>query len=125
MAEADEFCDSIIHGTPPGVSSNPGELRPIALKGNLLMLKGDYEAAFEYSLQDLRANPGNYFSHVNVGNLHGLLGRYEEALASWRKAQALAPGLTFDVFCSGYRRVMADSELAKRFSAGLVLAGLR
>lgn len=124
LDEATAHCESIVAGLVPGMQGSPAELRPVSLLGNLYMLKGEYEIALDYALQDERAFPGNYFSHINTANLYGFLGRIDEARQAWDQARTLMPKLTVRGFNTGYSRVFVDPKLAARFSAGLVKAGL-
>ena len=124
LDEAITYAEEIVAAIPQGVTLPPGELRPLALLGNLYMLKGDYPAALALTLKDQRMNPGNYFAHVNTANLYGLLGQDEEAAKNWQLAIAIVPTLTVALFAIGYRHVFDDSDLADKFSAGLVAAGL-
>jgi len=124
LSEAQRYCEEIIEAIPPGLTSPPGELRPVALLGNLHMLQGDLEKALALTLQDQRANPGNFFAHVNVANLHGLLGNKADAEAAWELAVSIVPALTVRLFRKGYARVFVDSTLSDKFSAGLIAAGL-
>ncbi len=124
LEQARAFCEQIISALPPNLPSPPGELRPVALRGNLHMLNGEYQAALDCALRDQRANPGNYFAHVNVANLYGYLGRTDEANKAWELATALVPQLSVAGFAKGYARVFSDPQLAARFSDGLIAAGL-
>jgi len=124
LEEAQKHCESIVAQLPPGLPTSPGELRPVALLGNLHMLQDNLESAREYALQDAAANPDNFFSYVNLANVYGLQGDHDEARRHWLKAQEIVPNLTREFFVLGYRQVMADAELADRFGAGLAAAGL-
>ena len=124
LDEAQRHCEDIISALPPGLLSPPGELRPVALLGNLHMLQGNLSKALELTQQDQKANPGNFFTHVNVANLQGLLGNYEAAHAAWQLAVSIVPALTVRLFRKGYARVFVDSTLGDKFSAGLIAAGL-
>lgn len=94
LEEARAHCETIVANAPVNVPLPAGELRPLALLGNLCMLSGELDAALEYGLQDQRANPGNYFAHVNLANVHGLRGEDELANAAWALAIAIVPELT-------------------------------
>lgn len=124
LDEAKQYCDQIIDALPPGVPTAPGELRPISLLGNIYLLKDQLESALACALKDQRSNPGNFFSHVNVANIYGLLGQQEEAEAAWQLAKTVAPKLTVKQFAKGYRSVFLVPEQAAKLSAGLVAAGL-
>ena len=124
LEEAMSHCSQIVASLAPGMVGSPGELRPVALLGNLHMLAGDFDAALDYAEQDLRAFPGNYFCHVNAANLYGFLGRFEDASEAWDQAKTLMPQLSVRGFSIGYNRVFTDADLAKQFSAGLRRAGL-
>lgn len=122
LAEAKAHCEGLVASLPTGIASAPGELRPVAILGNLLMLEEDYEGALPYAERDLNENPGNYFSYVNLANVLGYLGRAEEARVKWQQAVELMPALTLGLFRLGYSSVFVDQALADKFSAGLVLA---
>ncbi|MFK7975882.1 MAG: BTAD domain-containing putative transcriptional regulator [Halioglobus sp.] len=124
LEEARRYCDDIVAATPANVPSPPGELRPQALLGNLKMLQGDLAGALESALRDQRSNPGNFFVHVNLANVHGLMGEQKEAQDAWDLAKAMLPSLTVSLFAAGYRNVFANDALADKFSEGLVKAGL-
>lgn len=124
LEEALQYCEAILAATPDNVPSPPGELRPLALHGNLMMLHGNLEAALESALRDQRANPGNFFAHVNLANVHGLMGEYAQARDAWDLAKTMLPSLTVSLFAAGYRNVFADDALAEQFSNGLRRAGL-
>lgn len=119
LDEAMEHCEQIVAAMPSNVPSPPGELRPVALLGNLHMLNGDLEQALNAALRDQRANPGNFFAHVNLANVYGLLGQHAEARDAWDLAKTMLPGLTVSLFAAGYRNVFADDALADKFSEGL------
>ena len=122
LAEAKLHCQNLVDALAPGISSAPGELRPVAILGNLLMLEGEYLNALQYAQRDLNENPGNYFSYVNLANLYGYLGKNEEAKDAWNKAVELMPGLNLELFKYGYKSVFVDAVLAGRFSDGLEAA---
>ncbi|MEM7097943.1 MAG: BTAD domain-containing putative transcriptional regulator [Pseudomonadota bacterium] len=124
LEEAQHYCEAILDSVPPGLTLPPGELRPQALLGNILMLNGHLDEAMALTLQDQRENPGNFFSHVNVANLYGLLGQHEEAKTAWLLAKSIVPSLSVALFSKGYSRVFADKSLGERFSSGLIAAGL-
>lgn len=124
LAQALHYCEEILAATPDNVPSPPGELRPLALHGNLMMLHGDLEAALDSALRDQRANPGNFFAHVNLANVYGLMGETAQAQDAWDLAKTMLPSLTVSLFTAGYKNVFADDALAEQFSAGLKLAGL-
>lgn len=124
LDEAMEFCEQIVAALPPNLPAPPGELRPLALLGNLHLLRNNLDLALECALKDQRANPGNYFAHVNLANVHGFLGHVEEARAAWELATRIVPQLTVAAFAGGYARVFTDSKLGARLSDGLVAAGL-
>ncbi|MFK7915476.1 MAG: BTAD domain-containing putative transcriptional regulator [Pseudomonadales bacterium] len=124
LDEAMAFCEQVVAALPPNVPSPPGELRPLALLGNLHLLQDNLEEALLCALKDQRANPGNYFTHVNVANIYGFMGQVEPAQASWNLATRIVPQLTVAAFAGGYARVFTDSALGARLSDGLVAAGL-
>lgn len=124
LEEALRYCEQIVASLPPNLPAPPGELRPIALLGNLHLLRDELDLALECALKDQRANPGNYFTHVNVANLYGYLGRMDEARVAWELATQMVPALTVAVFAGGYARVFEDAALGARLSDGLVAAGL-
>ena len=123
IEEAQQYCTQILNALPSNMPSPPGELRPLALMGNLEMLAGNYQAALESALQDQRANPGNFFAHVNLANVYGLLNRPEEARDAWELAKTMLPSLTVALFANGYHNVFAQPELARMFSEGLYTMG--
>lgn len=122
--EAIGHCQAIVDSQAPGMPTPPGELRPVALLGNLRMLQGDYQAALGLAEEDLLANPGNYFSHINLANVLGYLGYHSDAMNAWQKARSLMPGLNLKSFRFGYKSVFVDPQLAARLSDGLALAGV-
>ena len=124
LEESYAYCDEIVSSMPSNIPFPPGELRPVALLGNLKMLMGDFPGALEAALRDQRANPGNFFAHVNLANVYGLLHRPEEARDAWQLAKAMLPQLTVASFAGGYRNVFLQSELAEKFSEGLIAVGL-
>lgn len=124
LDEAKTHAQQLLDNLPEGVSSTPGELRPVSLLGNVLMLQGDYEGALALAERDLTENPGNYFSYVNLANLYGYLNRADEAKEKWDRAVELMPRLSMDQFQRGYVAVCTDDDLAARFSAGLLKAGI-
>ncbi|MFK8048471.1 MAG: BTAD domain-containing putative transcriptional regulator [Halioglobus sp.] len=124
LEESYAYCDQLVSSMPSNIPFPPGELRPVALLGNLKMLLGDLSGALEAALRDQRANPGNFFPHVNLANVYGLLDRPEEARDAWQLAKAMLPQLTISSFASGYRNVFLQPELAAKFSEGLLAVGL-
>lgn len=124
LAEAREHAEAIVRDLPDNAPLAPGELRPIGLLGNLCMLEGNLPLALEYALRDQRANPGNYFAHVNVANIHGLMGHSELAREAWDLAVRIVPKLTVRRFERGYLRVCADRALGQKYAAGLYAAGI-
>lgn len=122
--EAKKHCLDIVARMVPGLPTPPAELRPIALLGNLYMLEGNYVEAHNYAEQDLLANPGNYFSHVNLANVLGYLGFIDDARRAWRHAVELNPLLTIEGFSYGYEKVFEVQALARKFSGGLIDAGV-
>lgn len=124
LEEARRFCEEIVAATPANIPLPPGELRPLALLGNLKMLQGDLEGALDCALRDQRSNPGNFFVHVNLANVYGLLDEAKEAQDAWQLAKTMLPGLTISLFAAGYSNVFADDALADKFSEGLLKAGL-
>ena len=124
LDEAMDFCEQIVAALPPNVPAPPGELRPLALLGNLHLLQNNLDLALECAQKDQRANPGNYFAHVNLANVHGFLGQAAEARTAWDLAIQIVPQLTVAGFAGGYARVFTDSKLGDRLSDGLRAAGL-
>ena len=124
LAEAQRHCEAIVDQLPPGLPTSPGELRPVALLGNIHMLQGNLDMALDYGRQDAAANPDNFFSYVNLANVLGLRGELDAARDQWASAQELVPGLTREAFILGYRRVMTTEKMADLFGAGLAAAGI-
>ena len=124
LEEAQVHCEAIVEQLPPGLPTSPGELRPVALLGNLHMLQNNLGEAMRCARADMNANPDNFFSYVNLANVYGLLGEYEATREHWPKAQELVPRLTRELFVVGYRRVMKSADHAERFGAGLAAAGI-
>lgn len=124
LTEARTHAEAIVRGLPDNAPLAPGELRPIGLLGNLCMLQGELAEALEYALRDQRANPGNFFAHVNVANVRGLLGQPEEARQAWDLAVRMVPQLTVRRFERGYLRICKDQALGQKYAAGLYAAGI-
>ncbi|MEM1229301.1 MAG: BTAD domain-containing putative transcriptional regulator [Pseudomonadota bacterium] len=122
LDEAFRHCELLLQDLPDDAPVASGEFRPLGLLGNLHLLRGDLEQALHFVLRDQRSNPGNFFAHVNVANVYGLLGNIEEARKAWQLATAIVPTLKVKQIDLGYRKVCTDPELGARYAAGLLQA---
>lgn len=93
----------------------------------VLMYKGDMEMALEHALQAIKINEkmnadrslliGNYMA---TGNIISNLGRYDESLAYYRKAEALAEELHLDLRLAQARHNIGENlKWMKKYDASL------
>lgn len=60
-------------------------------KGEAALLKGDFSQAIDYFNNALILDPEFYWAHCGIANVSMLLGRYQEAEQSFKKASILVP----------------------------------
>ncbi|MFP5285038.1 MAG: tetratricopeptide repeat protein, partial [Thermoanaerobaculia bacterium] len=92
--------------------------------GNLSILEmqlGDDEAALVHAEAAARAAPGEAVHQYNLGNLLALKRRYEEALASLRRAIEIDPNYVnaYNELGNVYLQLDRPADARKAFEAGL------
>ena len=70
----------------------PASFAPRHMLGVVRYQQGRYPQAIELISDALKRNPNVAAAWVNLGNVQSVAGAPEEAIASYRKALALAPG---------------------------------
>jgi tetratricopeptide (TPR) repeat protein len=85
--------------------------------GNTMLAQGEPEAAIPYYEKSIRLDPRAldvFMAYFNLANCHLFLNRPDEAMGSYRRARALAPGAWFvHIGLAGALGLSGDIDEAK------------
>lgn len=73
------------------IALKPGDPNVQVDYGTSLFYSGNAEAALKEYRAVLKSNPNHFQAHLNLGVVYRSQGKHGEAIASWKKAEQLAP----------------------------------